>query len=350
MESLYFIANCNSIYAALSDGICCGHRCNREIFPITSDSILQVDEEGNEHSAIAIHIDHYVQLFSTCADYLQDWQGSFHELYIIELDADKILNQPSVLRIRPLTEELAAVQCMVKSVVDVAYILKVHAFSGFSKKKLTMAFQGRLRFAVHITPSLFTRNLSSFESQTEKNFKILVEADLSSSQIAPTTCTVVQKGNIFNSKMQAIVNTVNCVGVMGAGLALAFKKKYPAMFEEYREKCARKEVQLGRPYCYYFPSGKQIVNFPTKGHWRDESRLNTVEEGLQYFVKNFQQWGVTSVAMPSLGCGCGKLNVEEVLPLMLKYLRPIGIPVEIYAAPNGSSFPKHRDKRVKREE
>jgi O-acetyl-ADP-ribose deacetylase (regulator of RNase III)/uncharacterized protein YwgA len=138
-------------------------------------------------------------------------------------------------------------------------------------------------------------------------------------------------GDMFASRMQTIVNTVNCVGIMGKGIAQIFKKEYPAMFEDYAERCARGEVRLGEPYHYKDLTGVSIVNFPTKGHWRAATRLDDVEAGLNYFVKHFRAWGITSVAFPPLGCGNGGLEWATVGPLMYSKLKGLGIPVEIYA-------------------
>ena len=145
-----------------------------------------------------------------------------------------------------------------------------------------------------------------------------------------------QIGDMFASNMQTIVNTVNCVGVMGKGIAQIFKKEYPAMFEDYAKRCERGEVRLGEPYHYKDLAGVSIVNFPTKGHWRAATRLEDVESGLDYFVKNFRSWGITSVAFPPLGCGNGGLEWSMVGPLMYSKLKGIGIPVELYA-PYGTS-------------
>jgi len=103
------------------------------------------------------------------------------------------------------------------------------------------------------------------------------------------------------------------------------------MFEEYAYRCAREEVRLGEPYHYKDLTGVSIVNFPTKGHWRAATRLDDVEAGLDYFVKHFRAWGITSVAFPPLGCGNGGLKWATVGPLMYSKLKGLGIPVELYA-------------------
>lgn len=138
-------------------------------------------------------------------------------------------------------------------------------------------------------------------------------------------------GDMFATDMQTIVNTVNCVGIMGKGIAQIFKKQYPDMFEDYADRCARGEVRLGEPYHYKDLTGVSIVNFPTKGHWRAATRLEDVEAGLDYFVKHFPAWGITSVAFPPLGCGNGGLEWATVGPIMYSKLKGLGIPVELYA-------------------
>lgn len=143
--------------------------------------------------------------------------------------------------------------------------------------------------------------------------------------------TSVLIGDLFASKVQTLVNTVNCVGVMGKGVAQEFKIRWPAMFEDYAERCQRKQVRPGRPYLYAKGPGKPIVNFPTKDHWRSPSKLADIETGLDWFVEHATTWGITSVAFPPLGCGNGGLEWAEVGPLMYSKLSKLDIPVEIYA-------------------
>lgn len=138
-------------------------------------------------------------------------------------------------------------------------------------------------------------------------------------------------GDLFSSRAKTLVNTVNCVGVMGKGVAQKFKEKYPAMFEDYVARCARKEVRLGQPYPFYDSSGVIIVNFPTKDHWRSPSRLTDIEHGLDYFVAHFAQWGIQTVAFPPLGCGNGGLEWSEVGPLIHRKLSVLNIETEVYA-------------------
>src|SRR6266700_2574191 len=138
-------------------------------------------------------------------------------------------------------------------------------------------------------------------------------------------------GDLFATQAQTRVNTVNCVGIMGKGVAQEFKKRYPAMFEHYAERCARKQVRLGEPYLYCDRSGVLIINFPTKDHWRSPSRLQDIERGLDYFVGHIAEWGITTVALPPLGCGNGGLEWAEVGPLIYRKLHQLPIDIEVYA-------------------
>lgn len=135
--------------------------------------------------------------------------------------------------------------------------------------------------------------------------------------------------SVFNQEnAQTIVNTINCVGVMGAGIALEYKLRFPEMYEDYVKKCRKHEVTIGKPYLYKEKT-KWILNFPTKKHWKDGSKLEWIELGLKYFKDNYKKWGVTSIAFPKLGTEHGGLNWEEVKKIMEFYLENIDIPVFI---------------------
>jgi O-acetyl-ADP-ribose deacetylase (regulator of RNase III)/uncharacterized protein YwgA len=138
-------------------------------------------------------------------------------------------------------------------------------------------------------------------------------------------------GDIFTSRAPILVNTVNCVGVMGKGVALEFKKRWPAMFEDYQRRCALKQVRLGEPYLYRDLSGTEIVNFPTKDHWRSPSRVSDIERGLDYLLAHADDWGIQGIALPPLGCGNGGLEWSEVGPLIYRKLRDAAFDVEVYA-------------------
>ncbi len=123
------------------------------------------------------------------------------------------------------------------------------------------------------------------------------------------------RGNILKAEADALVNTVNCVGVMGRGIALQFKKAFPEVFKAYESACKRGEVKPGKVLTYdlnRLQPPHYIISFPTKKHWRGKSRMEYVEAGLEALVSELARLGVKSVAVPPLGCGLGGLNWQEV--------------------------------------
>ena len=150
-----------------------------------------------------------------------------------------------------------------------------------------------------------------------------------------TTITIIKNSNIFESQCQTLVNTINCVGVMGKGIALEMKKRYPDMFEKYKEYCNRGLIDIGSLWIYKHVSEKEItkriLNFPTKKHWKDKSEYSFIEKGMQKFVETYKDKGITSIAFPMLGCNNGGLEKDIVLEIMVKYLvKCENIIVEIY--------------------
>ena len=138
-------------------------------------------------------------------------------------------------------------------------------------------------------------------------------------------------GNIFDSKCSTLVNTVNCVGVMGKGIALDFKKKYPSMFDEYQKLCKDGRVKPGQPYLYRDLTGISIINFPTKDNWRSPSKFSYITKGLKWFRQSYRELGITSIAFPPLGCGNGGLSWDDIGPEMYRALKDLPIEIEIYA-------------------
>ena len=143
---------------------------------------------------------------------------------------------------------------------------------------------------------------------------------------------LIENGNIFNSKMQTLVNPVNMVGVMGSGLAKSFKDTFHEMFEQYKAACKSGRMQekgmfLWRPDDW---NSHWVLCFPTKNHWSEKSHLRLIERGLEIFVQGYAKTGITSAAFPALGCGLGGLRWKEVGPLMTDQLMDLPIEVEIY--------------------
>jgi O-acetyl-ADP-ribose deacetylase (regulator of RNase III) len=134
-------------------------------------------------------------------------------------------------------------------------------------------------------------------------------------------------GNVLKEQVEALVNTVNCVGVMGRGVALQFKKAYPDNFVSYRQACQKREVCPGK--MLVFETGRltpprYIINFPTKRHWRGKSRLEDIESGLRALVLEIEKRNITSIALPPLASGLGGRDWQkEIRPLVEIYLGPL---------------------------
>lgn len=137
------------------------------------------------------------------------------------------------------------------------------------------------------------------------------------------------KGNIFTTRCQTIVNTVNCVGIMGAGIAFECRLRYPDMYAKYKDLCAQKLIDIGRLWLY---KGKDrwILNFPTKRHWKFETKPEYLVQGLEKFLETYRQKGIESIAFPLLGANHGGLSDEQSLEIMSKYLVHCDIPVQVW--------------------
>ena len=136
-------------------------------------------------------------------------------------------------------------------------------------------------------------------------------------------------GNIFDSDCYALVNPVNCVGVMGAGLAAQFRKRYPRMFWDYQKVCSLGLLKPGLIHSYR-ENNKLIINFPTKDHWKDKSLIQYIDSGLETLIGYVQRNKVDSIAIPPLGCGLGGLDWKVVKPKIENAANKINIRVVIY--------------------
>lgn len=150
-----------------------------------------------------------------------------------------------------------------------------------------------------------------------------------------------KNGDMFSEPVEAIVNTVNCVGVMGKGVALEFKHRWPDNFKAYKRLCDDKKLSTGQMFVFdnndFLDGGKHryLINFPTKQHWRSRSKIEYVQDGLIDFVHQIRELGIKSVALPPLGCGNGGLDWAEVRPLIetaLDALRDVHFVIFVPAA------------------
>lgn len=134
-------------------------------------------------------------------------------------------------------------------------------------------------------------------------------------------------GDMFAAEAEALVNTVNCVGVMGRGVALQFKRAYPSNFKAYAARCKRGEMKPGRVFVFETGSGvppQYIINFPSKRHWRGKSRIEDIESGLQSLVQEIRERDIRSVAIPPLGSGLGGLDWSLVRSRIIEAFNELG--------------------------
>lgn len=149
----------------------------------------------------------------------------------------------------------------------------------------------------------------------------------------------ITEGNLLQAEADALVNTVNCVGYMGKGIALQFKQAFPANFREYESACKAKQVQPG---CMLIHDNGRlvlphyIINFPTKRDWRAKSRMEDIRSGLDALVEDVRRLGIRSIAVPPLGCGLGGLDWNEVRPLIENAFAAVPDVRVLLYAPTGS--------------
>lgn len=158
------------------------------------------------------------------------------------------------------------------------------------------------------------------------------------------------RGDILQANTEALVNTVNCVGVMGRGIALQFRKAFPENFKVYEAACEREEVQPGRMLVYetgLLTGPRYIINFPTKRHWKGKSRIEDVDAGLRALVEEIKRRGIHSVAIPPLGCGLGGLNWNDVRPRIMRAFENLPEVRVILFEPSGAPEPAEMAKERK---
>lgn len=139
------------------------------------------------------------------------------------------------------------------------------------------------------------------------------------------------QGDMFESPVDILVNTVNCVGVMGAGVALAFKQRYPEMFREYKRLCEHNNIVPGKMHVWHPLGSEWVINFPTKRHWKDQSRYDDIEAGLDDLHSYLRSLGPVTVAMPALGCGHGGLDWARVSTMIRSRLQDLEARIFVFA-------------------
>ena len=189
-------------------------------------------------------------------------------------------------------------------------------------------------------------------SSVPRDIPIIVQPDMFfRSQLQPLTPLLsLARGDLFFSELQTLTVSVNTVGVMGKGLASRAKYQFPDVYVVYQDACRRKWMKMGQPYLYTREADveRQLADdpdslppengdsetwfllFATKNHWREDSDLGGIEEGMMWLARSYKLEGIKSLALPALGCGLGNLPWEKVGPLMCGILKDFDIPVWVY--------------------
>ena len=216
-------------------------------------------------------------------------------------------------------------ECLIPKKVDPEYIEAIYVADDKVAEKVKKNLPGNL--AVIPEPQLFFRN--PMVVQLTPNLSLF-------------------KGDMFFSRMHTLTVSVNIVGVMGKGLASRAKYQFPDVYIAYQDACRRKKLSMGRPFLYkretsldhqlaYEPFTMKNGNgqtwfllFPTKRHWREDSDLDAIEQGMIWLRENYKKEGIKSLAIPALGCGLGNLEWKDVGPMLCRYLSDLDIPVQLY--------------------
>ena len=158
------------------------------------------------------------------------------------------------------------------------------------------------------------------------------------------------RGNLLETQAEALVNTVNTEGVMGKGIALQFKKAFPATFEAYRRECEAGHIRIGKMFVHELGAlmPRYIINFPTKKMWRQPSRLEYIRSGLDDLVTQVRRLGIRSIAIPPLGCGNGGLKWSDVRPLIEEHMGTLSNVRVILFEPIGAPKPEAMPNRTRR--
>lgn len=216
-------------------------------------------------------------------------------------------------------------ECLVPDKVEPYYISEIYVPNHNSLNKVRQV--GKLNIPVIPQPELFF--LPSREIQLTENLSLV-------------------EGDMFFSRMQTLTISVNTQGVMGKGLASRAKYQFPDVYVKYQDLCKKKILKMGKPYLYkreesldfiLADESRDLTNlnlqtwfllFPTKTDWRQAADYKGIAEGMKWLVENYEKEGITSLAIPALGCGLGRLSWELVGPMMCKYLKNLKIPVRLY--------------------
>jgi hypothetical protein len=247
----FFCASEGSIYDVTRRGIWHDMPLNHGLDPISSSTVVILKDDGREASATDVKLSKYVRVISNPSAYLESWEGNRLNVFLVEINP-RIINRPDILKIQRIRDK--RIEFLKNIMVDLSEVLRIVVSSKNVEKKLREVIKEDLcKISIVVEPQLFGLDIQT-SSHLDKGV-VISQSIAQPAGPVPTSEKLdlikVCKGDLLLSPMQTHVNTVNCVGIMGKGIALSFKKRYPEMFKDYASKCKKKrgEIRKALPLC-----------------------------------------------------------------------------------------------------
>lgn len=355
-DSLYYICHIDNLQSILKDGIYCRSKMtDKKHTDIHNAEVLSRRGKQTLANGKIIYLQDYVNLYFQPRNamlYRLICNGARESFVILSIDASVLDNSNTLVTDR----NAAAEQCQFfesqqgLEKIDGEVFKKEYWTDSDETKRKMMA---EVLVPEQISPNNIVTIYHVNNIPTNSSVRVIPEKYMF---FAPTFMRKISdyitlsRGDMFFSKMQTFTISVNTVGVMGKGLASRAKYQFPDAYVRYQDDCKSKKLQIGKPTLYKravrieevladdssqlkeekLNGSRWFLFLPTKRHWRDNSRLEDIEESMKWLVANYQKEGIKSIALPALGCGLGGLHWRDVGPLMGKYLKMMPIQSSIY--------------------
>ena len=370
-QEFYYITHIDNLKSILERGLY-SHRgvINRGIShtSISDDEVMAKREAKGLHDYVNLYINprnammfrivqntKNIVILSVSGDILRDYQDVKISIGNAASDSSIIVDLKNIKNLDMFFTDVRCIRDWVSEYSSIDISKYVETVARFLSPKVFL--QSEVLVRDHISPryfkAVYVPDQETKERLRDIDVHVIVSPDfffLPERKEQVTENIWIVQGDMFTSGMQTLTVSVNTVGVMGKGLASRFKYMYPGAYVVYERLCKEKKLRLGKPFIYVPEEeefeeeykGRRFLFFPTKGHWKEKSRLPMIEKGLDWFIEHYREYGVESIAFPALGCGLGGLRWEDVGPLMVQKLSKVDISVEIYLpaekAPPGEYF------------
>lgn len=367
VQNLYYICHCDNLTSILQRGIYCRQKVNE--MQLNQKDIHDESVLARRNKTVPLtkkNLQDYVNLYFQPRNamlYRLTRNYPYEEIIVLSIKSTVLENPDALVSNRNAAADNAEFFSARDGLKKINHkdLEKTHWTDSDDSKQKMMA---EVLVPEHIAPeyvdSIYVGNARTRDkiSKIVNNFPNVVNDVIEESDIffLPTLQRKIagnlsiSKGDMFFSNMQTFTISVNIVGVMGKGLASRAKYQFPHAYVIYQDHCKSKKLKIGKPTLFRYGTRieeeladyaeqlkenningvRWLLFFPTKRHWREDSRLEDIEESLQWLVKNYEKQGIESIAMPALGCGLGNLDWSEVGPMMCHYLAQMSIKSCIY--------------------